>query len=326
MRRREFIAGLGATALPCIARAQPTRPTIGFLHPGSPSAVPQAFLAEFNQGLADHGWSPGANVNIEYRWAEGRYERLPTLAADLVHRQVAAIAVPNGTAAALVAKAATQFIPIVFFIGPDPVEIGLVNSLNRPGGNITGVTSLSVETTQKRVELMHELVPSVELIGLLVNPANPVYTEANIKVAQAAARILGPRILTLNAGTETEIETAFDIVDRERAGALVITGDQFFTNRPSQIAGLAARHKIPSIEQTREFASAGGLMSFGTSYQEAYHLVGSLTGRILHGEKPADLPVEQVTKHEFVINLKTAQALGITFPQTLLVRADEVIE
>ena len=327
MRRREFIAGIGGAAvLPRIVHAQQTRPTIGFLHPGSPSAVPRAFLTEFNQGLADHGWSPGTNVNIAYRWAEGRYERLPSLAADLVHRQVAAIAVPNGTAAALVARAATQVIPIVFFIGPDPVEIGLVNSLNRPGGNVTGVTSLSVETTQKRVELMHELVPSVELIGLLVNPANPVYTEANIKVAQAAARILGPRILILNASTEGEIEAAFNIVERERAGALVITGDQFFTNHPSEIAGLATRHMMPTIEQTREFTAAGGLMSFGTSYQEAYHLVGNLTGRILHGEKPSDLPVEQVTKHEFVINLKTAKALGIMFPQTLLVRADEVIE
>jgi len=326
VRRREFIAGLSAIVLPRIARAQQSRPTIGFLHPGSPSAVPQAFLAEFHQGLADHGWVAGANVNIEYRWAEGQYERLPALAADLVHRQVAAIAVPNGTAAALTAKAATRSIPIVFFIGPDPVEIGLVNSLNRPGGNVTGVTSLSVETTEKRVELIHELAPSVALIGLLVNPGNPVYTEANIKVAQRAVRVLGPRLLVLSAGTETEIEAAFEVMDRERVGALVITGDQFFTNHPGEIAGLAMRHVIPTIEQTREFTAAGGLMSFGTSYREAYHLVGGLTGRILHGEKPSDLPVQQVSKHELVINLETAKALGITFPQTLLVRADEVIE
>ena len=326
MRRREFIVGLGAAALPRVAQAQKTLPTIGFLHPGSPSAVPQAFLAEFHQGLADNGWAVGENVNIEYRWAEGRYERLPTLVADLVRRQVAAIAVPNGTAAALTAKAATRSIPIVFFIGPDPVEIGLVNSLNRPGGNVTGVTSLSVETTEKRVELIHELVPSVGLIGLLVNPGNPVYTEANIKVAQGAVRILGPRLFILNASTEREIEAAFEAMDRERVGALVITGDQFFTNHPGEIAGLATRHMIPTIEQTREFTAAGGLMSFGTSYQEAYRLVGKLTARILHGERPSDLPVEQVTKHEFVINLKTAKALGIMFPQTLLVRADEVIE
>jgi putative ABC transport system substrate-binding protein len=327
MRRRELIAGLaGAAVWQAMARAQKLLPTIGFLHPGSPSAVPQAFLAEFHRGLADNGWAVGGNVNIEYRWAEGRYERLPTLVADLVRRQVAAIAVPNGTAAALTAKAATQSIPIVFFIGPDPVEIGLVNSLSRPGGNVTGVTSLSVETTEKRVELIHELVPSVGVIGLLVNPGNPVYTEANIKVAQGAVRVLGPRLFVLNAGTEREIEVAFEAMDRERVGALVITGDQFFTNHPGEIAGLAMRHMIPTIEQTREFTAAGGLMSFGTSYQEAYRLVGNLTGRILHGEKPSDLPVEQVTKHEFVINLKTAKSFGITFPQTLLVRADEVIE
>jgi putative tryptophan/tyrosine transport system substrate-binding protein len=239
---------------------------------------------------------------------------------------VSAIAVPNGTAAALTAKAATQTIPIVFFIGPDPVEIGLVESLNRPGANVTGVTSLSVETTEKRVELIHELAPSVDLIGLLVNPGNPVYTEANIKVAQGAVRVLGPRLLVLNASTEREIEAAFEAMDRERVGALVITGDQFFTNRPGEVAGLATRYMMPTIEQTREFTAAGGLMSFGTSYREAYHLVGSLTGRILHGEKPSDLPVQQVSKHELVINLKTAKALGMTFPQTLLVRADEVIE
>jgi putative tryptophan/tyrosine transport system substrate-binding protein len=255
VRRREFIAGLGAAALPRMAKAQKTLPTIGFLHPGSPSAVPQAFLAEFHQGLADNGWVVGGNVNIEYRWAEGRYERLAALAADLVHLQVAAIAVPNGTAAALTAKAATQSIPIVFFIGPDPVEIGLVNSLNRPGGNVTGVTSLSVETTEKRVELIHELVPSVGLIGLLVNPGNPVYTEANIKVAQGAVRVLGPRLFILNASTEREIEAAFEAMDRERVGALVITGDQFFTNHPGEIAGLATRHMIPTIERTREFTA-----------------------------------------------------------------------
>jgi putative tryptophan/tyrosine transport system substrate-binding protein len=296
VRRREFIAGLGAAALPRVAQAQKALPAIGFLHPGSPSAVPQAFLAEFHQGLADNGWAVGGNVNIEYRWAEGRYERLSALAADLVHLRVAAIAVPNGTAAALTAKAATQSIPIVFFIGPDPVE------------------------------LIHELVPSVGLIGLLVNPGNPVYTEANIKVAQGAVRVLGPRLFILNASSEWEIEAAFEAMDRERVGALVITGDQFFTNHPGEIAGLATRHMIPTIEQTREFTAAGGLMSFGTSYQEAYRLVGKLTGRILHGERPSDLPVEQVSTHEFVINLKTAKALGITFPQTLLVRADEVIE
>jgi putative ABC transport system substrate-binding protein len=328
MRRREFIVGLGGVvAWPLAARAQrPLVPTIGFLHSGARTDLPQKFLTAFHRGLADTGYVEGRNVAIEYRWAEGRYDKLPVMAAELVHRQVAVIAVPASTVATVAAKTATQTIPIVFFIGADPIELGLVKSLNRPGGNVTGVTTVGVEVAVKRLELMHELVPAASLVGVLVNPANPVYTKAYERALEVGARVLGVRLLVLNASSQSEIDAAFATLVRERAGALVITGDTFFTTHQEHIVALALRYRVPTIEQTREFAEVGGLMSYATDYQEGYRLVGDSTGRILRGEKPADLPVQQATRIELIINLKTARAFGLTFPLTLLALADEVIE
>jgi len=325
MRRREFIAGLCTPLLWPLA-AHAAMPVIGFLHAASRASLADDFLAAYLDGLSETGYIEGQNVAIEYRWAEGQNDRLPALAADLVRRQVAVIATPNGTAATLAAKAATQTIPIVFFIGSDPVSIGLVSSLNRPGGNVTGAVTLSVETTTKRLELMHESVPAADLIAVLVNPANPVYTESQVRALEPAARVLGVRLLILNASNQSDIEAAFATLVRERSGALLITGDTFFTTHQDQIVALAARYAVPTVEQTREFAMAGGLMSYGADYQDAFHLVGNLTGRILKGEKPADLPVQQATKVKLVLNMKTAKALGLTFPIALLGRADEVIE
>jgi len=328
MRRREFIAALGgAAAWPLAARAQQLMvPTIGFLHSGARADLPEKLLAAFHRGLADKGYVERRNVVIEYRWAEGRYDRLPVLATELVHRQVAVIAVPGSTVAAVAAKTATQTIPIVFFIGADPIELGLVKSLNRPGGNVTGVSTVGVEVAVKRLELMHELVPAATLVGVLVNPANPVYTEAYVRALEVGARVLGVRLLAVNASSQSEIDAAFATLVRERAGALVITGDTFFTTHQRQIVALALRYRVPTIEQTREFTDVGGLMSYATDYQEAYRLVGDTTGRILRGEKAADLPVQQATRIELIINLKTAKALGIEAPSSFLVRADEVIE
>jgi putative tryptophan/tyrosine transport system substrate-binding protein len=325
MGRREFIAAL-CTSLSWPLAAQAAMPVIGFLHAASRASLPDDFLAAYLEGLSETGYIESQNVAIEYRWAEGQNDRLPALAADLVRRQVAVIATPNGTAATLAAKAATQTIPIVFFIGSDPVSIGLVRSLNRPGGNVTGVVTLSVETTAKRLQLMHECVPVANLIAVLVNPANPVYTESQVGALEPAARVLGVRLLILNASNQSDIEAAFATLVRERAGALLITGDAFFTTHQDQIAALAARYAVPTIEQTREFAVAGGLMSYASDYQTAFHLVGNLTGRILKGEKPADLPVQQATKVKLILNMKTAKALGLTLPISLLGRADEVIE
>ena len=325
MRRREFIAAL-CTSLSWPPAAQAAMPVIGFLHAASRASLPDDFLAAYLEGLSETGYIEGQNVAIEYRWAEGQNDRLPALAADLVRRQVAVIATPNGTAATLAAKAASQTIPIVFFIGSDPVAIGLVRSLNRPGGNVTGVVTLSVETTAKRLQLMHECVPAANLIAVLVNPANPVYTESQVGALELAARVLGVRLLILNASNQSDIEAAFATLVRERAGALLITGDTFFTTHQDQIVALAVRYLVPTIEQTREFAVAGGLMSYASDYQDAFHLVGNFTGRILKGEKPADLPVRQVTKVKLVLNIKIAKALGLTFPIALLGRADEVIE
>jgi putative ABC transport system substrate-binding protein len=272
------------------------------------------------------GYIAGRNVAIEYRWAQGQYDQLPTLAADLFRSQVAVIAVLDSTAASLAAQAATQTIPIVFFMGSDPVEIGLVRSLNRPGDNITGAAGFAVEVAAKRLELMHKLLPSAGLFAVLVNPTNPVYTAAHVNALEAASRVLGVRLLVLNATSQGDVEAAFARLVGEKAGALIITGDTFLTTHQRQIAALAARYAVPTIEQSREFAAAGGLMSYMTDYADAYHLVGTLVGRILKGEKPADLPVQQITKIDLIINLKTAKALGLTIPETLLATADEVIQ
>ena len=327
MKRREFIAGLGgAVAWPLAVRAQqPALPVIGYLGSASPEGE-REFVAAFRRGLAEIGYVEGRNVAIEYRWADGQNDRLPALAADLVRLQVGAIAAPGATQSALVAKAATRTIPIIFELGADPVEIGLVASLNRPGGNITGVSELNVEMVAKRLALLHELVPATKSIAFLRNPNNPAVIEAQTRQLQVAARILGLQLLVLNASSESEIDTAFETLVQQRAGAVILTGDSFFTSHREQLVGLAARHAVPAIYQWREFTAAGGLMSYGASRIDAFRQVGIYTGRILKGEKPADLPVMQPTKFEMAINLKTAKALGLTSPETLLATADEVIQ
>jgi putative ABC transport system substrate-binding protein len=325
MRRREFIAVLGgaAAALPLAARAQQSgMPVIGFLNSRAPGDDPH-LLAAFRRGLEDSGFVEGQNVAIEYRFAENQYDRLPALAADLVRRQVAVIAA--NTPAMLPAKAATATIPIVFLTGSDPVKIGVVASLNRPGGNITGVSILNVEIGPKRLELLHELVPTATIIAVLVNPTNPT-AETLSKDAQAAARALGLKLHVLHASSERDFDTVFASVVQLRAGGLVITSDAFFISRTKALAALTIRHAIPAIFQYRAFAAAGGLMSYGPNDADGFRLVGVYAGRILKGEKPANLPVQQSTKVDLIINLKTAKALGITFPLTLLGRADEVIE
>ena len=325
IRRREFITLLGgAAAWPLAARAQqPTWPVIGWL--GSPSArVYTAQVAAFRQGLQETGYREGENVAIEYRWTDDHYERLPLLTADLVQRQVTLI-VAGGIPAALSAKAATTRIPIVFTVAGDPVELGLVASLNRPGGNLTGVSSLSVELGSKRLELLHEMIPTASLIGLLVNPSNP-NAEILLRDAQRAAGILGLQFQVLHATGEQEFDAVFESLARFRAGGLVISNAGLFNRRSEQLGALSTRHAVPTIFQFREFAAAGGLMSYGGSSVEGYDRLGSYAGRILKGEKAADLPVQQTTKIELVINLKTAKALGLTVPPSLLARADEVIE
>jgi putative ABC transport system substrate-binding protein len=279
----------------------------------------------FRQGLTETGAIEGRNVTIEFHWAQGQYDRLPALAADLVRRRVTVITA-NGTAA-VAAKAATATIPIVFFSGADPVQRGFVASLNRPGGNLTGVSSLNAELGPKRLELLHGLVPKASTIGLLVNPTNPnAEAPSRSKDMNAAAHPLGLQLHVLHASTERDFESAFESMARLRIGGLVISSDAFFTSRKEQLAALAVRHGIPTIYQNREFATAGGLVSYGGSDADAYRLMGVYTGRILNGEKPADLPVQQATKTELIINLKTAKALGVTVPLLLLGRADEVIE
>ena len=324
MRRRKFISLLGgAVAWPLVARAQqPTMPVIGFLGSSSVDAIR---IAAFRQGLAQVGYVEGRSVAVEYRWAEDRSDRLPAMVSDLVHRQVAVIAA-NGTPAALAAKAANTTIPVVFTTIGDPVQLGLVTGLDRPGGNVTGVTQTNVETAPKRLQLLHELLPTASVMALLVNPTNPTNAEINTKELQAAARSLGLELHVLNASTERDFDGVFAKLVQLRAGGLVIGGDPLFSSWSERLAVLALRHAVPTIFQYRDFAVAGGLLSYGSDFREAYRLAGNYTGRVLKGDKPADLPVQQATKVELYINLKTARALGLNIPNTLIGRADEVIE
>jgi putative ABC transport system substrate-binding protein len=326
--RRKFIAALSGSAFTwsLTARAQqPALPVIGFVHITSPETTRES-LAAFHRGLADTGYIEHKNVAIEYRWAEGQNDRLPTLVAELVHCQVSVIVVLESTNGALAAKAATQTIPIVFLQGADPVQIGLVNSLNRPGGNLTGIDLLLATVVGKRLELLLEVVPAAKSIAYLRNPSNPVFAESETKEVEIAARAHGVRLLIVNASGPSEVEMAFADLVQQRADALLVSSDGFFLNHPDQIVALAARHAVPAIYGWRQAMAAGGLMSYGTSIIDAWRLAGVFTGRILKGERPADLPVQQITKVELVINLKTAKALGIAFPLSLLGRADEVIE
>jgi putative ABC transport system substrate-binding protein len=318
--------GGAAAGWPLAARAQQAAmPVIGFLGSESP-ALFAAPLRAFRQGLSEAGFVEGRNVAIEYRWAEGHNDRLPALAADLVRHKVTMIAAPGTTPAALAAKAATATIPIVIFTGGDPVALGLVASLNRPGGNVTGMASLGTELAPKRLELLHELMPKATVMALLVNPNNPALAAPATKDAQEAARSLGLQLQVLRAGTEQDFDPVFAELVRLQARGLVIAIDSFFTGRRELLAGLALRHGIAAIYQYRDFAAAGGVMSYGGSLTDAYRLVGHYAGRILKGEKPADLPVQQVTKVELIINAKAAKALGLSFPLTLIGQADEVIE
>jgi putative tryptophan/tyrosine transport system substrate-binding protein len=326
MDRRTFIGSIagGFLAVPRVARAQqPAMPVVGFLNSRAAGDDPH-LLAAFRQGLKEAGYVEGQNVAIEYRFAEGQDDRLPALAADLVRRHVAVITA-NGLAAQK-AKAATATIPIVFTAGFDPVEVGLVASMSRPGGNITGVSILDVELGPKRLELLHAFVPAATIIAVLVNPADPARAEIIAKNMQEAARDLRLQLPVLHASADRDFDTVFASLIQLRAGGLVIGGDPFFNSRGEQLGKLTLRHAVPTIYQFRAFAAAGGLASYGADLTDSYRLAGVYTGRILHGEKPGDLPIQRATKVELVINLKTAKALGLTIPQSLLLRADEVIQ
>jgi putative tryptophan/tyrosine transport system substrate-binding protein len=327
MRRREFVALLGsAAAWPLAARAQQqATPVIGYLTSESRESD-LIRLTAFRQGLTETSYVEGRNVVIEYRWADGQNDRLPALAADLIRHRVSVIAAVGGTPPALAAKAIATTIPIVFRLGIDPVEVGLVASLNRPGGNITGVTTLSAELGSKQLEVLQELVPTSTVIAMLVNPTNPTLAEIQSKDLQAATHILGLQLQVLRASTEGDFDTVFANVAQLRASGPVIGADAFFRSRIEQLAALTLRHAVPTINQNREFVAAGGLVSYGTNIADAYRLAGVYTGRILKGEKPADLPVQQSTKVELILNLKTAKSLGLEIPPTLLARADDVIE
>ena len=327
MRRREFITMIGGVAAwPLAARAQqPVLPVVGFVNVASPKGGYAPFLSAFLKGLSEAGYVDGQNVTIEYRWAEGRADRLPALVADLVQRRVTVIAATS-TPGALAAKAANTTIPIIFEMASDPVRIGLVAGLNRPGGNITGVTNANVGIAPKRLQLLHELVPTAGVMALLVNPANPTLAETNTKELQAAARALGLDLHVLNASNESDFDEVFAKLIQLRAGGLVIGPDTFFSSQSEQLAALGVRHAVPTIYQNREFAVAGGLLSYGADTADAYRLTGKYVGRVLKGEKPADLPVQQATKIELYINLKTAKTLGLNIPNTLIGRADEVFE
>jgi putative ABC transport system substrate-binding protein len=327
IRRREFVFTLGgaAAAWPLAARAQqPAMPVIGFLN--SASAEPSAHLmTAFRQGLSEIGYVEGRNVAIEFRWADGRYDRLPALAAELIARGVSVLTATGGDTAARAAKAATATIPIVFSAGGDPIEQGFVVSFNRPGGNATGVSLITSELAPKRLETLREVVPNASVIGILLNP-NSATGKLQERDAAAAARTLGQRLLILNAGDERELDAAFTAIVAKGIGAVIVGADPFFTSRRHQLVELASRHGVPAIYEWPEFVKAGGLMSYGTKLTDGYRQVGIYTGRILNGERPADLPVVRSTLVEFVVNLKTARALGVTIPIALLARADEVIE
>jgi putative tryptophan/tyrosine transport system substrate-binding protein len=330
LKRRNFITLLGGAAAcwPLAAHAQqPAMPVVGFLNAASPDLFAHVVRA-FHLGLSETGYVEGRNVAIEYRWAENQYDRLPALAAELVRRRVSVITTGSATLAALAAKAATTTIPIVFLMGADPVQFGLVASLNRPGGNLTGVTTMNVEMTPKRLQVLRELLPTTTIMAVLVNPINtPASVETEVRQVQAAARTLGLQMVhVLQASTERDLDSAFSTLVQRRTGGLVISADTFFSGKSVELAALASRHAVPTISPYREFVTAGGLMSYGGSVTELYRLVGVYTGRILKGERPADLPVQQVTKVELVINLKTAKALGLTVPTSLIGRADEIIE
>jgi putative tryptophan/tyrosine transport system substrate-binding protein len=328
VRRREFITLLGgAAAWPLAARAQQAAiPVVGFISPRSAEGSAH-FGADFRKGLAEIGYVEGQNVTVEYHWLDGRFDRVPSLVADLIRRRVAVIATPGITAAAFAAKEATTTIPIVFATGADPVKLGLVASLNRPGGNVTGINFFAQETTTKRLGLLHEMVPKAVRIAVLVNPATaPAITEATLRDIPEAARALGLQIQVLKASTSREIEATFATLGRERPDALLVAGDAFFTSRRVQFAVLAVRHAIPVIYSNREYPEVGGLMSYGAVSADRFRQAGVMTGQILKGAKPADLPVMQSTKFELVINLQAARALGLEIPPTLLARADEVIE
>jgi len=327
VRRREFITLLGGGGIvrkKTVRAQQPAMPVIGVL--GAPSPAPYArYVAAFHQGLKEAGYVEGQNIAVEYRWAEGRYERLPAMAADLISRRVAVIVPIGGAPAAVAAKAATSTVPVVFTMTADPLELGIVASINRPGGNITGVAMMGVELEAKRLELLRELVPAAPLIAMLVNPSN-AQAETQSREVQKVARAIGQQVLILSASTERELETVFATLVQERVGALLVGADTFFTSQPTSFAVLTARHAIPAIYPWRSHVDAGGLMSYGASLLDSYRQAGVYTGRILNGAKPADLPILQPTKFELVINLKTAKAIGLTVPPTLLARADEVIE
>ncbi len=328
MKRREFITLLGgaAVAWPLSARAQQSAmPVIGYLG----SETPERFgirVSAFRQGLSAMGYDEGRNVAIEYRWADGHLDRLPTLAADLVRRQVSVIVAPGSVVAALAAKAATTTIPIVFETGVDPVAAGVVKSLNRPEGNITGITSLNADVNPKRLELLHELLPKATSFAALVNPTNPVNADITTKSLEEASRAFGLQLYFLNASTESDFESIFAKLAQLQVGGLVIAADIFFNSRGQQFAALTLKHGVPAAHSVREFAVAGGLVSYGGNITETHKQAGIYTGRILKGDKPADLPVQQTTKVELYINLKTAKTLGINVPNTLIGRADEVIE
>jgi putative ABC transport system substrate-binding protein len=328
IRRRELLVALGGTAAawPLAARAQQRpMPLIGFLNPASPDTLAD-FLRGFHRGLKEAGYVEGENVAIVYRWADNQIGRLPELAAELVRREVAVFAATGGVAPALAAKTTTTTIPIVFMVGEDPVKLGLVASLARPGGNLTGINFFNSELVAKRLELLRELVPAATRVAVLVNPANAANAETTLRDVEAATRVIGLQMQVLNASTNREISTAFATLARQRSDVLFVGNDVFFTTRRVQIAILAARHAIPAAFSQREFTEVGGLMSYGSSITDAFRQVGVYTGRILRGAKPADLPVMQASKFELVINAETSRTLGLEVPPTLLSRADEVIE
>jgi putative tryptophan/tyrosine transport system substrate-binding protein len=328
VKRREFItlAGWMSVTWPLVAHPQSaTLPVIGFLDPRSPDVIPN-LLHAFREGLQATGHTEGKNVTVEYRWAKDQNDQLPALAADLVRRKVTVIAAPGSTTAVLAAHAATSSIPIVFGSAADPVQLGLVASLARPGGNMTGVITLSLEVGPKRLELLHELLPTATTMALLVNPTSPALSERTTKDVQTAARTLGLDIQVLHAQTALDLERVFATLIELQAGGLVIGADALFTGQAKDLGALALRHRVPAIYQYPEFTAAGGLMSYGGSIRDTYHQVGIHVGRVLKGEIPANLPVEQLTKVELILNVKTAKALGLTVPPSLMARADEVIE